>query len=179
MKSNDGASLFIYTGSCTRNKKLHFKLRRDYQNNPVYYNFKHDTSYDAKFSMYLFLVNLKFNLVHHSLLQRHLRKLQKILVKLLKIALALTTAALRAFENDLIANLFYDQVQILSYQYYLKLELQTIKSACMHIHFVRHNYNTESKIALKVFVSLFLSQCPSLSTYVSAQTRLIFQSHSL
>ena len=60
--------------------------------------------------MYLFLVNLKFNLVHHSLLQRHLRKLQKILVKLLKIALALTTAALRAFENDLIANLFYDQV---------------------------------------------------------------------
>ena len=47
----------------------------------------------------------------------------------------------------------------------------------MHIHwkkFVRHNYNTESKIALKVFVSLFLRQCLSLSTYVSPQTLLIF-----
>ena len=47
IKSNDGAWLFIYTGSCPGTKNMYIKLRRDYQNNPVYYNFKHYTSYDA------------------------------------------------------------------------------------------------------------------------------------
>ena len=110
-----------------RNKELHFKLRRDYQNNhnQVYYNFKHDTSYicffnvpinfDLRSSLILISASFSTSAPSQKVTKNFRQTTQNRIGPTRHRAgvlgdLILTGAALRVFKNDLIiGNLLYDR----------------------------------------------------------------------
>ena len=126
--------------------------------------------------MHQFWFYAKFYLVLHSLLQRHLRNSYKnSLSYYWKQDWPRPTCHRAGILGDLISTSFrkwprefivWPGLDLIFYQYCLKLELYTqAHNYREYIHskkFVRHNYNTESKIALKVFLSLFFKAVPQL-----------------